>query len=140
MDSLILGRIVPDVLVQSRRDAKAARRFMAKLLKKQCRIPRALVTDNTLLAWHRRLDAHLYIHKGIDNLDLSAPAMPLLGQRIQIRPQNPVDQRLVGIQPGLPAPLLPAWLRPLPVQSPSHRPPGDVVLALQGPLRHCGCR
>jgi putative transposase len=28
---------VLDVLVQSRRDAKAARRFMAKLMKKQCR-------------------------------------------------------------------------------------------------------
>ncbi len=36
---------VLDVLVQSRRDAKAARRFMAKLMKKQCRVPRALVTD-----------------------------------------------------------------------------------------------
>jgi putative transposase len=36
---------VLDVLVQSGRHAKAARRFMAKLMKKQCRVPRALVTD-----------------------------------------------------------------------------------------------
>jgi putative transposase len=36
---------VLDVLVRSRRDAKAARRFTAKLMKKQCRVPRALVTD-----------------------------------------------------------------------------------------------
>ncbi|MFE4821881.1 IS6 family transposase [Streptomyces sp. NPDC056704] len=36
---------VLDVLVQRRRDAKAARRFMAKLMKKQCRVRRALVTD-----------------------------------------------------------------------------------------------
>jgi putative transposase len=34
-----------DILVQSRRDAKAAKRFMAKLMKKQCRVLRVLVTD-----------------------------------------------------------------------------------------------
>ncbi|MFE2321956.1 DDE-type integrase/transposase/recombinase, partial [Streptomyces sp. NPDC059441] len=34
-----------DILVQSRRDAKAAKRFTARLMKKQCRVPRALVTD-----------------------------------------------------------------------------------------------
>ncbi len=33
------------ILVQSRRDAKAAKRFLAKLMKKQCRVPRVLVTD-----------------------------------------------------------------------------------------------
>ncbi len=36
---------VLDILVQSRRDAKAAKRFMAKLMKKQRRVPRVLVTD-----------------------------------------------------------------------------------------------
>ena len=36
---------VLDILVQSKRDAKAAKRFMAKLMKKQCRVPRVLVTD-----------------------------------------------------------------------------------------------
>ena len=36
---------VLDILVQSRRDAKAARRFLRKLMKKQCRTPRVLVTD-----------------------------------------------------------------------------------------------
>jgi putative transposase len=34
-----------DILVQSRRDANAAKRFMARLMKKQCRVPRVLVTD-----------------------------------------------------------------------------------------------
>jgi hypothetical protein len=62
--------------------------------------------------------------------------VPLLGRRVQIRPQNPVDQRLVRIEPRLPAPVLPARLRPLTVQRPPHRPPRDVVLALQRPLRH----
>ena len=36
---------VLDILVQSRRDAKAAKRFLRKLMKKQCRTPRVLVTD-----------------------------------------------------------------------------------------------
>ena len=36
---------VLDILVQPRRDAKAAKRFFRKLLKKQCACPRVLVTD-----------------------------------------------------------------------------------------------
>ena len=34
-----------DVLVQSRRDKKAAKRLLRKLLKKQCRAPRVMITD-----------------------------------------------------------------------------------------------
>src|SRR5215218_6626139 len=37
--------LVLDVLVQSRRDAQAAKRLLRKLLKKQCRAPRVLITD-----------------------------------------------------------------------------------------------
>ncbi|MEU2982723.1 IS6 family transposase [Streptomyces hirsutus] len=36
---------VLDILVQSPRDAKAAKRFLAKLMKKQGRVPRVLITD-----------------------------------------------------------------------------------------------
>jgi putative transposase len=36
---------VLDVLVQSRRNAKAAKRLMRKLLKRQCRSPRVMITD-----------------------------------------------------------------------------------------------
>ena len=36
---------VLDILVQAKRDGKAAKRFLAKLMKKQRRIPRVLVTD-----------------------------------------------------------------------------------------------
>jgi len=36
---------VLDILVQPRRDAKAGKRFFRKLLTKQCRVPRVLVTD-----------------------------------------------------------------------------------------------
>ncbi len=37
--------MVLDVLVQSRRDKRAAKRLLRKLLKRQCRAPRVLVTD-----------------------------------------------------------------------------------------------
>src|SRR3954469_23795523 len=37
--------IVLDVLVQSRRDKRAAKRLLRKLLKRQCRAPRVLITD-----------------------------------------------------------------------------------------------
>src|SRR3954451_23585634 len=37
--------IVLDVLVQSRRDKRAATRLLRKLLKRQCRAPRVMITD-----------------------------------------------------------------------------------------------
>ena len=37
--------MVLDILVQSRRDTRAARRLLRKLLKRQCRPPRVMVTD-----------------------------------------------------------------------------------------------
>src|ERR671920_53320 len=37
--------MVLDVLVQSRRDKRAAERLLRKLLKRQCRAPRVMVTD-----------------------------------------------------------------------------------------------
>jgi len=36
---------VLDVLVQNRRDKRAAKRLLRKLLKRQCRAPRVLITD-----------------------------------------------------------------------------------------------
>ena len=36
---------VLDILVQSRRDARAAKRLMRKLLKRQCQAPRVVITD-----------------------------------------------------------------------------------------------
>ncbi len=37
--------LVLDVLVQSRRDKRAAKRLLRKLLKRQCRSPRVMITD-----------------------------------------------------------------------------------------------
>ncbi len=63
--------MVLDILVQSRRDARAAKRLMRKLLKRQCRAPRIMITDKlasyraakcqvTPSVEHRR-------HKGLNN-------------------------------------------------------------------------
>ncbi len=37
--------MVLDILVQSRRDTRAAKRLLCKLLKRQCRVPRVMITD-----------------------------------------------------------------------------------------------
>ena len=37
--------LVLDILVQSRRDTQAAKRLLRKLLKRQCRVPRVMITD-----------------------------------------------------------------------------------------------
>ncbi|MEU0837836.1 IS6 family transposase [Streptomyces sp. NPDC005969] len=62
---------VLDVLVQSRRDAKAAKRFLAKLMKKQCSVPRVLVTDKlkSYQVAHRALMSSVghRAHKGLNN-------------------------------------------------------------------------
>ncbi|MFJ2900454.1 IS6 family transposase [Streptomyces sp. NPDC087218] len=62
---------VLDVLVQSRRDAKAAKRFLAKLMKKQRRVPRILVTDKlkSYPVVHRALVSSVEhrAHKGLNN-------------------------------------------------------------------------
>ncbi|MFB7214774.1 IS6 family transposase [Streptomyces sp. NPDC056255] len=62
---------VLDALVQSRRDTKTAKRFMAKPMKKQCRVPRVLVTDKlrSYGAAHRKLmpSVEHRAHKGLNN-------------------------------------------------------------------------
>ena len=82
--------LVLDVLVQSRRDKKAAERLLRKLLKKQGRPPRVLITDK-LASYpaakqelmpgveHRR-------HKGLDNrAENSHPATRTADEAVQIR-------------------------------------------------------
>jgi putative transposase len=63
--------IVLDILLQSRRDAKAAKRFMAKLMKKQRRVPRVMVTDKlkSYGTAHRTLmpSVEHRSHKGLNN-------------------------------------------------------------------------
>ena len=62
---------VLDILLQSRRNAKAAKRFMAKLMKKQRRVPRVLVTDKlkSYGTAHRALMSSVEhrSHKGLNN-------------------------------------------------------------------------
>jgi putative transposase len=62
---------VPDVLVQSRRDRKAAKRLFRKLLKKSAMAPRVMITDKLGSYGAARKDMGLTIghrqHKGLDN-------------------------------------------------------------------------
>jgi putative transposase len=63
--------VVLDVLVQSRRDKQAAKRLLRKLLKKQCRTPRVMITDK--LASYSAAKAEVMPsvehrrHKGLNN-------------------------------------------------------------------------
>jgi putative transposase len=62
---------VLDVLVQSRRDRKAARRLMRKLLKKTARAPRVMITDKLRSYAAAKNDIGLSVehrqHKGLNN-------------------------------------------------------------------------
>ena len=46
--------LVLDVLVQSRRDKRATKRLLRKLLKRQCRAPRVMITDKPAATARRR--------------------------------------------------------------------------------------
>jgi putative transposase len=63
--------MVLDVLVQSRRDKRAAKRLLRKLLNRQCRAPRVMITDK--LGSYRAAKQELMRgvehrrHKGLNN-------------------------------------------------------------------------
>ena len=60
-----------DVLVQRRRDKKAAKRLLRKLLKKQCRAPRVMITDKLASYSAAKADVMPSVehrrHKGLNN-------------------------------------------------------------------------
>src|SRR5215213_10065679 len=63
--------MVLDVLVQSRRDKRAAERLLRKLLKRQCRAPRVMVTDKLASYGAARREVIPGVehrrHKGLNN-------------------------------------------------------------------------
>ena len=63
--------VVLDVLVQSRRDKRAAKRLLRKLLKRQCRVPRVMVTDKLASYGAAKQDLMPGVehrrHKGLNN-------------------------------------------------------------------------
>jgi len=64
------GRVL-DILVQSRRDTRAAKRLMRKLLKRQCRAPRVMITDKLASYGAARREVMPSVehrrHKGLNN-------------------------------------------------------------------------
>ena len=63
--------MVLDILLQSRRNTQAAKRLMCKLLKKQCRAPRVMVTDKLRSYAAAKCQVMLSVehraHKGLNN-------------------------------------------------------------------------
>ena len=63
--------LVLDVLVQRRRDKRAAKRLLRKLLKRQCRAPRVMVTDKLASYGAAKRELMLGVehrrHKGLNN-------------------------------------------------------------------------
>src|SRR4051812_50226684 len=62
---------VLDVLVQSRRDKQAAKRLLRKLLKRQTRVPRVMITDKLASYTAAKTDVMPSVehrrHKGLNN-------------------------------------------------------------------------
>src|SRR3982751_3237449 len=63
--------VVLDVLVQKRRDKRAANRLLRKLLKKQCRVPRVMITDKLASYGAAKAEVMPSVehrrHKGLNN-------------------------------------------------------------------------
>ena len=60
-----------DILVQSRRDTQAAKRLLRKLMKRQCRAPRVMITDKLASYGAARREVMPSVehrkHKGLNN-------------------------------------------------------------------------
>jgi transposase-like protein len=97
---------VLDILLQSRRDAKAAKRFMAKLMKKQRRAPRVLVTDKlrSYNVAHRELmpSVEHRSHKGLNNRAESRVGDWRGGLRGSVSSPRPSNRACASRAPGLP--------------------------------------
>lgn len=63
--------IVLDILVQSRRDTRAAKRLLCKLMKRQCRAPRVMITDKLASYGAAKRKVMPFVehrkHKGLNN-------------------------------------------------------------------------
>ncbi len=63
--------MVLDILVRSRRDTQAARRLLRKLMKRQCRAPRVMITDKLASYGAARREVMPSVehrkHKGLNN-------------------------------------------------------------------------
>jgi putative transposase len=86
--------VVLDVLVQSRRNKKAAKRLLRKLLKRQCRAPRVMITDKlkSYQAAKREImpGVEHRQHKGLNNqLTPTNKATRTADETVQVGPARP---------------------------------------------------
>ncbi|MDH6493702.1 hypothetical protein M2157_009789 [Streptomyces sp. SAI-127] len=97
-----------------------------------------------LLAPHRDVGADHLVGDPVRRVLVEQPVenplhrVFLLRRRVEVRPQHPVDHRLVRVKPGRTRRLLLAGLGPIRVQGLADRPPGHPVLALQSTHRQTG--
>ena len=92
--------LVLDILVQSRRDKKAAKRLFRKLLKKQGRAPRVLVTDKlkSYAAAKREIMPGVEPHKGLNDRAENSHQPTRRRERIMKRFKSPRQvQRFLSV-------------------------------------------
>src|SRR3954465_4345585 len=104
--------IVLDVLVQSRRDKKAAKRLLRKLLKRQTRVPRVMITDK-LASYSAAKDEVMPSvehrrHKGLNNRAENSH-QPTRRRERQMKPFKPAGQaqRFLSAHDGINNPFPP---------------------------------
>ena len=108
------GRVL-DILVQSRRDTRAAKRLMRKLLKRQCRAPRVMITDKLASYGAARGEGMPSVehrrHKGLNNRAENSHQ--------PTRRREPADEAVQVSRPGTTLPLRPRRdQQPLPAPPP----------------------
>ena len=85
--------MVIDVLVQSRRDKRAAKRLLRKLLKRQCRVPRVMITDKLPSYGAAKREAMPGVehrqHKGLNNRAENSHQPTRLRERVMRRFKSP---------------------------------------------------
>ena len=118
--------VVLDVLVQSRRDKRAAKRLLRKLLKKQGRAPRVLITDKLASYSAAKADVMPSVehrrHKGLNNRAENSHQPTRRRERQMKRFKSPGQaQRFLSAHDGINN-LLPPPPRSPPCQPVSSRP------------------
>jgi len=136
---------VLDVLVQSRRDKKAAKRLLRKLPKKQGRAPRVLITDKlkSYAAAKREImpGVEHRQHKGLNNRAENSHQPTRRRERIMKRFKSPRQvQRFLSIHDQIPtsSPAAPTKTPPQSLIPPAtrHSPPGPRSRAWRWPHDH----
>ena len=132
---------VLDILVQSRRNTRAAKRLLCKLMRRQCRAPRVMVTDKLASYGAAKREVMPSVehrkHKGLNNRAENSPHQPTRRRERQMKRFNSPTALLVRPRRDQqPFPALPPPSSSRPVSS---RPDPSLPGLGRGHRRHrCG--